>query len=89
MNKRIKQLSEDADRYARAVLAEYRTMGNTVGPDEYNRHFRSKLSELIVLDCIDCCRSVLTQPIPPEFDTAVQGVTQAILEIEERFERDE
>jgi hypothetical protein len=45
-----------------------------------------KLAELIVQDCISCCEQVISDPVPSEVDTWLNGGSQCIAEIKHRFE---
>ena len=44
-----------------------------------------KFAELIVRECIGCCESVISDPVPESVDTWLNGGEQCIQEIKEHF----
>ena len=44
-----------------------------------------KFAELIVRECINCCESVISDPVPESVDTWLNGGEQCIQEIKEHF----
>ena len=55
---------------------------------EYNGELifsKEKFAELIVKECIGCCEQVISDPVPESVDTWLNGGSQCIQEIKERF----
>ena len=44
-----------------------------------------KFAELIVRECIGCCESVISDPVPESVDTWLNGGEQCIQEIKQHF----
>lgn len=44
-----------------------------------------RFAELIVRECIGCCESVISDPVPESVDTWLNGGEQCIQEIKEQF----
>ena len=44
-----------------------------------------KFAELIVQECLGCCEQVISDPVPKSVDTWLNGGSQCIQEIKERF----
>ena len=51
MNERIRELSKQADEYARKHIAECNHYGYHMEHDEYEQKFQAKFAELIVREC--------------------------------------
>ena len=52
---------------------------------EWQRVFTEKFAELIVKECIGCCEQVISDPVPNDVDTWLNGGEQCIQEIKEHF----
>ena len=76
MNERIQNLKD------KIWTEEYWTNPNTdkLLPAQLNR-----FAELIVQECIGCCESVISDPVPESVDTWLNGGEQCIQEIKEHF----
>ena len=46
---------------------------------------KEKFAELIVRECIGCCESVISDPVPEGVDTWLNGGEQCIQEIKQHF----
>ena len=46
---------------------------------------KEKFAELIVRECIGCCEQVISDPVPNDVDTWLNGGEQCIQEIKEHF----
>ena len=46
---------------------------------------KERFAELIVRECIGCCESVISDPVPESVDTWLNGGEQCIQEIKEHF----
>ena len=57
MNKRIRELAEQAKDYARTQVAECKHYGYYMGQNEYELQFEKKFAKLIVRECIEQIRS--------------------------------
>ena len=44
-----------------------------------------KFAELIVQECLGCCEQVISDPVPKDVDTWLNGGTQCIDEIKQHF----
>ena len=53
MNERIRQLAEQARKYARDYVAECKHYGHYMEQNEYELRFEEKFAELIVRECIE------------------------------------
>ena len=62
MNERIRELSEQAQLYARQGMAktviELKRYDADVASERYAKDFEQKFAELIVKECINCCDEV-------------------------------
>ncbi len=47
--------------------------------------FSEKFAELIVRECIGCCEQVISDPVPKNVDTWLNGGSQCMAEIKEHF----
>ena len=47
--------------------------------------FIERFAELIIRECIGCCEQVISDPVPESVDTWLNGGSQCIQEIKERF----
>lgn len=45
----------------------------------------NRFAELIVKECIGCCEQVISDPVPKDVDTWLNGGEQCIQEIKEHF----
>ena len=55
MNKRIRELAEQAGKYARDYVTECKHYGHYMEHNEYELRFAEKFAELIVKECLDQC----------------------------------
>jgi hypothetical protein len=70
MNERIKELAKQC--------WEERTEGQL--------HFdNEKFAELLIRECIGCCEQVISDPVPKDVDTWLNGGEQCIQEIKQHF----
>ena len=76
MNERIQELKD------KIWAEEYWTNPNTdkLLPAQLNR-----FAELIVQECLGCCEQVISDPVPKDVDTWLNGGTQCIDEIKQHF----
>ena len=76
MNERIEELAD------KIWAEEYWTKPNTdkLLPAQLNR-----FAELIVQECLGCCEQVISDPVPKDVDTWLNGGTQCIDEIKQHF----
>ena len=44
-----------------------------------------RFAELIVRECIGCCEQVISDPVPKDVDTWLNGGTQCMAEIKQHF----
>jgi hypothetical protein len=72
MNERIKELAKQAQDNGDAI-------------HYYDPIFAKKFAELIVRECIGCCEQVISDPVPKDYDTWLNGGEQCIQEIKEYF----
>ena len=79
MNERIRELWDKAAQAA----AAYPSGQNNSWETQVN--FMEKFAELIVRECIGCCESVISDPVPESVDTWLNGGEQCIQEIKEHF----
>lgn len=83
MNERIKELFQEAIDYADKT--------HTYTPEEgfniqvWDKIRFEKFAELIVQECIGCCESVISDPVPESVDSWLNGGEQCIQEIKEHF----
>ena len=78
MNERIKTLAGQA--LDKAVPQTWTTL------TAYDlAKFTEVFAELIVRECIGCCESVISDPVPESVDTWLNGGSQCIREIKEHF----
>ena len=77
MNERIKQLAEQAG------IEEWWDSGNECR--EVLQEHLEKLAELIVRQCLGCCEQVISDPVPKDVDTWLNGGSQCIDEIKHHF----
>ena len=66
MNERIRELTEQARKYARDYVAECKHYGHYMEHNEYDLRFEEKFAELIVRECAtlanDCPSDYLLKP---------------------------
>jgi hypothetical protein len=76
MNERIRELED------KIWAEEYWSNPDTdkLLPAQLNR-----FAELIVKECIGCCEQVISDPVPKNVDTWLNGGEQCIQEIKEHF----
>ena len=76
MNERIRELAD------KIWAEEYWTKPNTdkLLPAQLNR-----FAELIVGECLGCCEQVISDPVPKDVDTWLNGGSQCINEIKQHF----
>ena len=55
MNERIRELAEQARKYARDYVAECKHYGHYMEHNEYELRFEEKFAELIVQECAKAC----------------------------------
>ena len=82
MNERIKQLADEAKQHC------FDQSQKRVDPKNYMSYsdmYDKKFAELIVRECIGCCEQVISDPVPKSVDTWLNGGSQCIKEIKERF----
>jgi hypothetical protein len=77
MNERIKQQAGittnlDTDYYEKDM-------------NKWVDYFSEKFAELIVRECIGCCEQVISDPVPKNVDTWLNGGSQCMAEIKEHF----
>jgi hypothetical protein len=84
MNERIVKLITEADAYAWTISEKYVPECGEVNY-LWEDAFRKKFAELIVRECIGCCEQVISDPVPKSVDTWLNGGSQCIKEIKERF----
>ena len=77
MNERIKELAEQAG------IEEWWDSGNECR--EVLQEHLEKLAELIVRQCLGCCEQVISDPVPKDVDTWLNGGSQCIDEIKHHF----
>ena len=77
MNERIKLLAEQAG------IEEWWDSGNECR--EVLQEHLEKLAELIVRQCLGCCEQVISDPVPKDVDTWLNGGSQCIDEIKHHF----
>ena len=77
MNQRIKELAEQAG------IEEWWDSGNECR--EVLQEHLEKLAELIVRQCLGCCEQVISDPVPKDVDTWLNGGSQCIDEIKHHF----
>jgi len=77
MNERIKELAEQAG------IDEWWDSGNECR--EVLQEHLEKLAELIVRQCLGCCEQVISDPVPKDVDTWLNGGSQCIDEIKKHF----
>ena len=86
MNERIKELGNQAWDYA---LYHETVNGKAAFNSFINKNFSDllleKFAELIVRECIGCCEQVISDPVPKDVDTWLNGGEQCIQEIKEHF----
>ena len=78
MNERINQLLCQA--YDEAVPETWTELSS----EQLGRIY-DKFAELIIRECIGCCESVISDPVPESVDTWLNGGEQCIQEINEHF----
>ena len=76
MNEHIRDLYEQACDIERE---------NELATKPYKDRVVIKFAELIVRECIGCCESVISDPVPESVDTWLNGGSQCIQEIKEHF----
>ncbi len=77
MNERIREL-----------LVEAGVINNNFNPLAYEQWYLDaleKFAELIVRECIGCCEQVISDPVPKDVDTWLNGGTQCMAEIKQHF----
>ena len=81
MNERIKELAEQSG------LKVESWMTNPPKPFQIlsSTEQFEKFAELIVRECIGCCESVISDPVPESVDTWLNGGSQCIDEIKQHF----
>ena len=84
INERIRELAEQAKKYARDYVAECKHYSHYMDYDDVTK-FAEKFAELIVRECIGCCESVISDPVPESVDTWLNGGSQCIDEIKQHF----
>ena len=77
MNERIQELVAETDIWCDQNIAQQ--------SPAYNNLWEQKFAELIVRECIGCCESVISDPVPESVDTWLNGGSQCIQEIKEHF----
>ena len=70
MNERIRELAEQARKYARDYVTECKHYGHYMEHNEYELRFEEKFAELIVKECCDIFVELRTRPA----DLAVKDV---------------
>ena len=81
MNERIKELAEQA----KGFVDLNQHVGSEKGCMVYTYDGLEKFAELIVRECIGCCEQVISDPVPKDVDTWLNGGSQCIQEIKEHF----
>jgi hypothetical protein len=64
---------------------DWRPKGNTIDWSSNYDEELAKFAELIVRECIGCCEQVISDPVPKDVDTWLNGGEQCIQEIKEHF----
>ncbi len=84
MNKEFKKLLEAS--YTKGFEECART-GHKVGQLDaiFNSIVMGEFAELIVGECIGCCEQVISDPVPKNVDTWLNGGSQCMAEIKEHF----
>jgi hypothetical protein len=80
MNERIKQLAEQA-----GITTNLDTDYYEKDMNKWVDYFSEKFAELIVRECIGCCEQVISDPVPKNVDTWLNGGSQCMAEIKEHF----
>lgn len=86
MNERIQELAEQA---GATVLTTHGMEDVVDGCYVISPAQLEKFAELIVKECIGCCEQVISDPVPKNVDTWLNGGSQCIDEIKEHFEVEE
>ena len=78
MNERIRELAEQAG---------YKPLSPPTFADELNESFMQKFAELIVRECIDCCRGAgLADDVAVRNNLGFNdGIAEAVVHIEKHF----
>ena len=80
MNERIKELAEQA-----GITTNLDTDYYEKDMNKWVDYFSEKFAELIVRECIGCCEQVISDPVPKNVDTWLNGGSQCMAEIKEHF----
>ncbi len=86
MNERIRELAELSAQQTANDEAEL-NLEVTVDDETYSipGAFIERFAELIIRECIGCCESVISDPVPESVDTWLNGGSQCIDEIKQHF----
>ena len=95
MNERIKELTEQARKYARDYVAECKHYGHYMEQNEYELRFEEKLAELIVKECMkeSMDEIVADEDLATETDPLIreyllgqnQGIVDAVIRFRNHF----
>ena len=84
MNERIKALVKQAGgRFSTHTLTSYPAQ-HRESIELWDQNIE-KFAELIVRECIGCCEQAISDPVPKSVDTWLNGGSQCIDEIKQRF----